>query len=328
MKSELLKLFVSRISTSILVLFLLISFVFVLIRIAPGDPVQKFISPKLSPELVTQVEKSFNLDKPLHTQYISFIAKILTGDFGISYSYRMPVLSVIRDYFLFTLTFSLISLFLQFVIALIVARITFKRKDALIDRMINRLAVIVYTIPSFVLGLLLVILLSVNLNLFPTSGIQSIHTESLSLIQILLDYIHHLVLPLITLTAAGSALFYRYLRDGFSQVADTSFITNLRASGFTENEIFNKHILPNAIQPMISVAGIEFGVLMGGALITEVIFSLPGMGRLTIAAILNRDFPLVIGCTLVAGFMMLLANLIADLLKIRFDKRLKKELIE
>lgn len=107
-----------------------------------------------------------------------------------------------------------------------------------------------------------------------------------------------------------------------------NFVTNLRASGFSEKEIFNRHILPNAIQPLISAAGIEFGILMGGALITEVIFSLPGMGRLTVSAIINHDYPLVIGCTFIAGMIMILTNLIADLVKVKFDKRLIKELIE
>lgn len=328
MKSELLKLFINRILTSILVLFLLITLVFVLIRMAPGDPAQKFISPKLSPELVTQVEKSFNLDEPLHIQYISFLAKIITGDFGISYSYRMPVLTVIKDYFIFTLVFSIISFLLQFFMALLLARYTFRKKDQLIDQVINRMAVIIYIIPSFVLGLVLVIIFSSTLKIFPTSGIQSIHSESVSLVPKMIDHLHHLILPLLTLTAAGSALFYRYLRDGFSQVSNMAFITNLRSSGYTEKEIFYRHILPNSIQPLISAAGIEFGILMGGALITEVIFSLPGMGRLTISAIMNRDFPLVMGCTLIAGFMMILANLIADFLKVRLDKRLIKDLIE
>lgn len=328
MKSELLKLFINRILTSILVLFLLITLVFILIRLAPGDPLQKFISPKLSPELAAQVEKSFNLDKPIHIQYFSFLAKIFSGDFGVSYSYRASVLTVIKNYFLFTLIFSSISFLLQFLIAFLIARFTFKNKDKLIDRITNRAAVVIYTIPSFVLGLFLVIVFSVSLNLFPTSGIESIHNDSVSILQKIADHLYHLILPLITLTAAGSALFYRYLRDGFSQVSNMNFITNLRASGFSEKEIFNKHILPNAIQPLISVAGIEFGILMGGALITEVIFSLPGMGRLTVSAIINHDYPLVIGCTFIAGFIMIVANVIADLIKVKFDKRLTKELIE
>ena len=328
MKSELLKLFINRILTSVLVLFLLITLVFILIRLAPGDPAQKFISPKLSPELVKQVEKSFSLDESVHIQYFTFLAKIITGDFGISYSYRMPVLSVIKDYFIFTLFFSIKSFLIQFFLALLLARFTFVRRDQFVDRMINRMAIIIYIIPSFVLGLLLVILFSSTLNLLPTSGIQSIHSESVSIFQKLTDYLQHLILPLITLSAAGTALFYHYLRNGFTQISNMAFIINLRSSGYTEREIFYKHILPNSIQPLISAAGIEFGILMGGALITEVIFSLPGMGRLTISAIMSRDFPLVIGCTLVAGFMMILANLIADLVKVRLDKRLIKELIE
>jgi len=110
--------------------------------------------------------------------------------------------------------------------------------------------------------------------------------------------------------------------------SNQTFITNLRASGYSEKIIYSKHLLPNAIQPLISIVGIEFGLLLGGALITEVIFALPGMGRLTLQAILNRDFPLVIGCTLIAGIMIIVTNLVADLIKIKTDKRLVKELIK
>ena len=132
---------------------------------------------------------------------------------------------------------------------------------------------------------------------------------------------------MITLSLAGIAVLYKYLRDNFDSIKYSSFIINLRANGTSENEIFKKHLLPNAIQPLISIAGIEFGILLGGALLTEVIFSLPGMGRLTVGAILNRDFPLVIACSFIAGLMMILSNLFADLIKIKMDKRFIKELI-
>ncbi|MBK7227537.1 MAG: ABC transporter permease [Ignavibacteriales bacterium] len=328
MKSVILKPLINRVLTSLLVLFLLITFVFVLIRLAPGDPSQKFLSPKLSPELSAQVQKSFGLDKPIYIQYFAFVSKILTGDFGVSYNYRQPVLSVIKDYFLFTLIFASISLAIQLFIALLLAKASFKNQGKVIDKFLSGLSVIIYSIPSFVVALVLIYIFAVKLNLLPTSGIGTIYSDENNFLENVKDRITHLLLPLITLSIAGIVVFYKYLRDNLVSTSNQTFITNLRASGYSEKIIYSKHLLPNAIQPLISIVGIEFGLLLGGALITEVIFALPGMGRLTLQAILNRDFPLVIGCTLIAGIMIIVTNLVADLIKIKTDKRLVKELIK
>ena len=328
MKSVILKPLINRVLTSLLVLFLLVTFVFVLIRLAPGDPSQKFLSPKLSPELSAQVQKSFGLDKPIYIQYFAFVSKILTGDFGVSYNYRQPVLSVIKDYFLFTLIFASISLAIQLFIALLLAKASFKNQGKVIDKFLSGLSVIIYSIPSFVVALVLIYIFAVKLNLLPTSGIGTIYSDENNFLENVKDRITHLLLPLITLSIAGIVVFYKYLRDNLVSTSNQTFITNLRASGYSEKIIYSKHLLPNAIQPLISIVGIEFGLLLGGALITEVIFALPGMGRLTLQAILNRDFPLVIGCTLIAGIMIIVTNLVADLIKIKTDKRLVKELIK
>ncbi len=328
MKLVILKPLINRVLTSLLVLFLLITFVFVLIRLAPGDPSQKFLSPKLSPELSAQVQKSFGLDKPIYIQYFSFVSKILTGDFGVSYNYRQPVLKVVKDYFLFTLIFASISLAIQLFIALLLAKASFKNQGKVIDKFLSGLSVITYSIPSFVIALVLIYIFAVKLNLLPTSGIGTIYSDENNFLENVKDRITHLLLPLITLSIAGVVVFYKYLRDNLMSTSNQTFITNLRASGYSEKIIYSKHLLPNAIQPLISIVGVEFGLLLGGALITEVIFALPGMGRLTLQAILNRDFPLVIGCTLIAGIMIIVTNLVADLIKIKTDKRLVKELIK
>ena len=328
MKKEFLVALSKRVVTSLIVIFLLISFVFLLLRLSPGDPTQKFISPQLSPELANRVAKSFNLDKPIATQYFYFVKNLLTGDLGLSYNYRQPVLSVIKDYFLFTLFFSSLSFLLQLLVSYSLVKISFKKPGGAIDKFLSKISLVLFAVPSFVLGLILVYFFSIQLDWLPTSGIKSIYHDDFSFVGKLLDYISHLILPLITLSLAGIAVFFRYLRDSVEEIYSQPFILNLRASGYTEKEIFSKHIIPNAIRPLISVAGIEFGILLGGTLITEVIFSLPGMGRLTVNAIFNRDFPLVIGCSFVAGLMMIITNFIADLVKIKIDKRLLRDLLQ
>ncbi len=327
MKKEFYRAIIKRIAGSILVLFLLVTFIFLLIRLAPGDPAQKYISPKLSPQLSEQVIKSFGLDEPVFTQYITFVKNIFTGDFGVSYNYRKPVFTVAKDYFLFTLIFSSISLIIQLLLGYLFAKQAFYNRGRFIDKFLSNFSIIVFSLPAFVVGLILVYVFSVKLNLFPVSGVSSIYKDDLNFLENIFDNLHHLILPMITLSYAGTAVFYKYLRDNLDSVENSAFILSLRANGFSEKELFKNHLLPNAIQPLISVAGIEFGILLGGALLTEVIFSLPGMGRLTVNAIFNRDFPLVTACTFIAGLMMIISNLAADLIKIKMDKRFIKELI-
>lgn len=327
MKKEFYLAITKRILSSILVLFLLVTFIFLLVRLAPGDPTQKFISPRLSPQLADNVTRSFGLDQPIYTQYFSFVKNLFLGDFGISYNYRQPAFTVVRDYFLFTLVFSSISFVIQLLLGYLLAKYSYSNRGKFSDRLFSKLSIIAFSLPSFVIGLVLVYIFSVMLNILPTSGISSIFKDDLNFFEKLYDYSLHMILPMITLSYAGVAVFYKYLRDNLETVENSAFITSLRANGFTEKEIFKNHLLPNAIQPLISIAGIEFGVLLGGALLTEVIFSLPGMGRLTVNAIFNRDFPLVTACSFIAGFMMIISNLLADLIKIKMDKRFIKELI-
>ena len=324
MKKEILQLLFRRIFTSIIILFLLISFLFFLLRISPGDPSLKFISPDLSPKLAAKIRDSFNLNSSLVDQYKAFLINLVRGNFGISYTYRMPVLSVIKDYLPFTLIFSSISFLIQILAGFFLALFSVKKINGVFDKTISKLSLIAYAIPSFVLGVSLILVFSSALNLFPSSGLSSFDFSSFSFFQRLSDYAFHLVLPLITLSLSGVAVYYKYLRENLEDVYNNTFVLNLRAHGFTEREITRKHVIPNAINPLISVAGVELGLLFGGALVTEVIFGLPGMGRLTVNAILSRDYPLVIGCTFISGVLVILSNLAADLIKVRVDKRFIK----
>ena len=327
MKNETLKILLKRIVSSLVVLFLLITFIFILLRVSPGDPSDKFISPELSPQLIAHVRDSFNLNSSILVQYEAFIVNLCKGDFGISYSYRMPVLSVIIDYLRFTLIFSLVSFAIQIGLGFLLAIISFQKLNGFIDKMFSKLSLVVYAIPSFVIGVFLIYIFSATLNILPSSGLRSFDSADYSFFQSFFDYARHMILPLATLSLGGIAVFYKYLRDNLEDTYNKPFIMNLRANGLDERTILLKHIIPNAIGPLIAVAGVELGLLFGGALITEVIFGLPGMGRLTINAIFSRDYPLVIGCTFVSGVLVILSNFIADLLKAKIDKRLIKGIL-
>jgi len=319
---QIVKVVLLRFISSLLTLFLLISFIFFLIRLSPGNPTDKYVSAKLGTELSEKISDKFSINEPLTEQYLAFVSNLFTGEFGMSYSYHLPVLDVVWEYFSFTLVFATISFVMQISFGLWLAIQIFKRQNKWIEKFFSNFSLLVYSIPSFVLGVGLIYIFSVHLNLFPISGLKSLDYDEMSFLQRMIDLAKHLVLPLITLSAAGVALFYRYIKDNMDEIVQKTFILNLKSSGMDEGKILKSHILPNSLMPLVSVAGIELGILLGGSLITEVIFSLPGMGRLAIDSIFSRDYPLVIGCVFIAGVVMIFANLIADIIKLKIDKRL------
>ena len=327
MNKDFAKLILRRIATSFIVLFLMTTFIFILLRISPGDPAQKFISPELSAELADKVKESFNLNSSIIDQYKSFLINLLKGDLGISYNYREPVLKVIMQYLPFTLIFSFISFFIQIAVGGLLALLAVRKINKPLDKIITKFNLFLYAVPSFVVGVFLILIFSEIFNILPSSGIRSFDFDSFSPFGKTKDYILHLIMPVITLSLGGIAVFFRYLRDGLEETQNKPFVLNLRANGFDEKTITLKHVIPNAAGPLIAVAGVELGMLLGGALITEVIFGLPGMGRLTVNAILQRDYPLIIGCTLTAGVLVIISNLIADVVKAKIDKRSLKDIL-
>jgi peptide/nickel transport system permease protein len=322
MRNITVKLFIKRIISSAIILFLIITFVFFLIRLSPGDPSQKFISPNLSPQLAEQVKESLNLDEPLYLQYFGFLTGAVRGDLGVSYNFRRNVVSVIMDYLPFTFLFVTLSFILQLIVSFGLAIKSVKKINGFLDKTLSKLTLFFYAAPVFVTGVFLVFIFSELLNLFPSSGLISYDFQDYSFLGKLLDYFVHLILPVITLSLIEVAIFYKYLRDNLEDVYNKLFVLNLRANGISEKHILLRHVIPNAINPLITIAGIELGIMLGGTLITEVVFGLPGMGRLTINAILTRDYPLVIGCSLIAGALIIIANLAADIAKAVLDKRL------
>ena len=316
-----------RIFTSVIILFLVISFIFLLIRLSPGDPSQKFLASSKSPELAELVKKTYNLDKPLLTQYISFVSGFIQGNLGYSYNFREKVLNVILNYAPFTIFLSLTAVLFRFIFGFILAYISFKNAGSIWDKLLKKINFVFYASPTFVVGILLIVLFSANLNLFPSSGFRSFNYEELSWWGKLLDYSSHLTLPLLTLVLCGMPLYYLYIRDNLQNENQKDYITYLRSNGFGEKKIFYRHILPNTISPLLAVAGIELGLLFGGALFVEVVFGLPGIGRLTVDAIASRDYPLIVGCCFFAGFMMLVSTMLADLLRLFIDRRLSSGIL-
>lgn len=327
MKKSKLIIFIRRILSSILVLFLLISFVFIIIRLSPGDPAQKYLSPKLSPKLHEEISNSYKLDSSIAEQYFVFVKNIFVGDFGVSYTYRKSVVSVIGEYLPFTFFFSLTAFGIQIIISILFVYFSIKYRDGFIDRILSTGSMVIYAIPVFLSSIFLIYIFSYKFNMFSSSGIRSFNYDELSLIGKILDYIKHLLLPFIAISLTGIPIFYKYLRDSIISNLNSLYVLNLNSLGIKKREILLKHVLPNSLNSVIAIAGVELGILLGGAIIVETIFSLPGLGRLTMNAVLARDYPLIIGCTITAGVLILIVNLIADIIRVSIDKRLLRDLM-
>ena len=311
-----------RIFTSFLILFLVISFIFVLIRLSPGDPSQKFLNSSKSKELSVLVQKTYNLDKPIFTQYVSFVSHFVVGDLGYSYDFREKVSDVILKYAPFTLLFASAAFILMFIIGFILGYLSFKNPFSFLSKLLKRIVFIFYASPTFVIGVLFILIFSTHLNLFPSSGLHSFNSEEMNFLGRVSDYLSHLILPLSTLVLCGMPVYFLYIRENLENENQKDYITYLRTNGVGERKIFYKHILPNTISPLLAVAGVEFGFLLGGALFVEVVFGLPGIGRLTIDAIGTRDYPLIVGCCFFAGLMMLVSTMLADVIRLFIDRRL------
>jgi peptide/nickel transport system permease protein len=322
MNKAILKVILKRMLYSVLLLFLLVTFIFILLRLSPGDPVNKYVSPFLNPQLSENLREEFGLNNSVTAQYFTFLQQSFTGNFGISFNYRIPVTEVIAEYLPFTIVFALICFTVQIFFSILLSLSAAKRKGSFSDKLISTVNLVFYALPAFFIGVLLIFLFSELLQIFPSSGLRSYNHDALSTLGKLADMGWHLVLPVVSLSAAGTAVLYRYLRENMDEIFNADYVLFLKSNGVAASEIIRGHVLPNALSPLISVAGIELGFLLSGALITEVIFGLPGMGRLTVQAILMRDYPLVTGCAVFSGALIILSNFLADLVKLKLDKRL------
>ncbi len=319
--------FLRRILASAVMLITLVTIVFFLVRLVPGDPTHQYFSPNLGTELAERVKEQFGLDQPIHVQFIKWFGNLASADLGYSISYRKPVIEVILTALPVTLTLALLALIFQMLLGILLGTLAGANPNSKLDKTIDTGSLIIYCAPSFLIGLFLIYFGSVKLGLFPTSHLHSSGYEDFSVIMQFLDFLHHIILPVFTLTITSAAFTTRFVRENLLNVLNQPFITALRSTGIGERRLILSHALPNSLLPLITLLGIEIGSLLGGALITETIFSLPGLGRLTVDAIFSRDYPLIIGCTLISGFMVIAGNFIADMLHAKLDARVSYETI-
>lgn len=295
---------------------------FVLVHLAPGDPVTIFAGESGDAAYYAEMRARFGLDRPIHEQLGVYLLNVLRGDFGFSYAHRRPVLEVIAERIPATVLLMLTALAFSTAAGLWLGAQAARRADHLADHTITVGTLVAGATPAFWLGQVLVIVFAAGLGWFPVQGMSSPRGVAPGLPQ-LLDLLHHLVLPAATLGLLQLALVTRVTRAGLREVLTEEYIRTAQAKGVAPGTVLRRHALPNAILPVVTVVGGHFGTMLTGAVLTEIIFAWPGLGRLLYDATLARDHPLLMATFFVASLSVILANLATDLTYGVLDPRVR-----
>ncbi|HUL43707.1 MAG TPA: ABC transporter permease [Bacteroidota bacterium] len=314
-----------RVGMSMLLVASVITIVFFIAHLAPGDPLSSMFSPTISPSVAEVTRAQFGLDKPILVQYFVWVRNCLRGDFGNSISHGRPVGELIASFLPNTILLASVAIAVEFVIGIMLSLVAIRRQRKAAERIVSHASLLVCTIPTFWIGVMLVGVCSFVLGILPSSQMYSIGAEDFPLAVRLADLAKHIVLPALTIAIPGSAIITRYFTANLTKLQNEEYLLFARSYGISEKRLFCSYEFPNAAVPLITFFGLELGTLLTGALVTETIFSWPGMGRLTLMAIGSRDYPLVMGCTVVAGGVVIIGNLVADLLYILVDPRVRVE---
>lgn len=298
---------------------------FFVIHLAPGKPTDAYTSlnPKVSYEAHIKLERLYGLDKPVHVQYYAWLKRFVKFDFGRSYLDERPVSEKILERLPVTLLINISSLILILAIGIPIGVISAIRRGSVIDRLTTISVFIGFSTPEFWLALILMSLFGITLGWLPISGIKSLDFEYFSVFGKIADVVRHLILP-VAISAFGSlAGISRYMRSAMIGVMHQDFIRTARAKGLKENEVIYKHGLKNAILPIITILGLSVPGLIGGSVIFESIFAIPGMGRLFYESVMARDYPTIMGVLSIGALFTLIGNLLADIAYSYADPRIR-----
>ncbi|WP_461811218.1 nickel ABC transporter permease [Faecalimonas sp.] len=302
-----LKIILKRILQLIPVLFIVIAIVFTVTRLIPGNPAMIILGPQASVEAVEKLTEELGLNESIPKQFAMYLGGVLKGDFGTSYRYNQPVLDLLLEKLPNTLYLTVASIIIALLIGIPVGIISAVKQYSIFDYTAMFGALIGVSIPSFWLGLMLVLIFSVNLGWLPSIGMGEMANG-------IGDMLKHLILPAFCLSTGSMAEFARITRSSMLEVINQDYIKAVRAKGIKENKVIIKHALKNAMPPIITVIGMRFSFLMGGAILVETIFTWPGMGRLIVDAIGNKDYAVIQGCVLFMAIFYVLINLIVDII--------------
>ncbi len=312
------KLLINKLLYLIIMLFIISLISFLAIHLAPNSFFASGeLNPNITEESIKQLKAIYGLDKPLYIQFFSWITAIIQLDFGISFASGEMVKNEILSRIPITLTINIISMFLIFIISLYLGIKAAINKNSKLDRGIGQLSLLSFSMPSFYLALLLVLIFAINFEILPIAGLHSVPDDG-SLIYYL-DFAWHLILPIFIIVFGGIGSLILYIRSLTIEILKSDYIFFAKARGLDNNKILRYYILPNLYPPVITLLGLSLPGIIGGSVILESIFSIDGMGLLFYQSALSHDYPVIMGILIIGAFLTLLGNMIADLVLLKLN---------
>jgi len=300
---------------AVVVLWFVVTAAFVITNVIPGDPVRMMLGPHAAPDTVETVRKELGLDRPMVVQYVRYVGRVVDGNLGRSYRLDKPVTKILKNAVWPTLQLALGALFLQLLLGVPLGVIAALRRNRAADVIAQTVALLGQSAPTFFLGPVFIYLFAYRLGWFPIGGYGDGGT---------FDRLHHLVLPALTLAAGGTAIYTRLVRSDLIEQLGEDYVRTARAKGASPARVVGRHALRNALLPLVTLVGLDLGVLMAGAIVTEYIFQWPGLGRETVQSILYLDPPVVLGVVIVVAAAIVVANLAVDVIYAWLDPRVRR----
>lgn len=307
----------------------ILTLIFFLMHLAPGDPTTRYFDPTISPEVMEQMRQNLGLDQPVPVQYVKWMGAFLTGDFGYSFGQMRPVSEILPEVMWNTLQLTAMSLVVTFGVGMLIGIFQAVRQYSTGDNVLTAVALFFYSMPGFWLALMLILIFALKANQagwpiqLPASQMTSAGYELMSTGEQIRDRLLHLILPSLALGIGSAAGVARYMRGSMLEVIRQDFVRTARAKGLGERAVIFKHALRNALLPIITLLGLTLPFLFSGAVLIEVIFAWPGMGRLIVDSVFQRDYPLIMASSFVIAVLVILGNLVADVLYAVADPRIR-----
>ena len=319
-----LKLLASRLAQGLALVLAVVVLNFVLVHAAPGDPVETIAgaSGGMDEKLQAELRAKYGLDQPVPVQLGIYLGKVVRGDLGYSYFFNLPVSDLILERVPATLLLVLTSVLTAFLIGTTLGVLSSRKPNGWLSQLINVMSLVGFAAPVFWMGMLLIILLASIFPVFPVSGMRGIESSGLGWADVV-DVLHHLVLPALTLGLVYLAQYSRLSRAAMLDVLGADYIRTARAKGLPERLVLYKHALRNAVLPVVTILGLQFGNVLAGAIVVETVFNWPGLGRLAFESVLRRDYPTILGVLLFSSIVVIVMNQVTDLCYRVIDPRIK-----
>ena len=307
---------IRRVGQMVLALLGVSIIVFALIHLVPGDPVRIALGTRFDPEIYAALRERAGLDEPIVVQYFTWLGGALTGDLGVSFRSGQPVTGLLLERLPATITLAVSALFIALAVSIPLGIVSAVRSGSKLDYAASATSQVAVSVPDFWAGIMYILLFSLALSWLPPSGYVSFFESPV-------EWLRHLALPALTIGLISGSIIFRFVRSAVLEALNMDYTRTARAKGLTERQVIWRHVMPNAWIPIVTVVGLQLGFLLSGVIIVEVIFAWPGLGRLALLSVQDRDFTVLQGAVLLIAFMFLLINLVVDILYGYLDPRVR-----